>query len=826
MLFFWNNGFLRPLISLGVWLFGNNENEVLTLDNDGERYVDAYGSEGSPFARLVPDLHGGDRTAGLENDVVRRVVRRQQQAHAHRMLSSSTARLRDDTGACMESESEVAEEEDIGNLPTYLCTTTLQSILEYRLEFAPLPLAVAAAGPRLRLAGELTSIFYFPGAACCVRAAPSLSASSINNPAAAAASSGVYAGSFAPPTRWSSPPVQAHESPPAMRRCSRMGGRLLWGEARLPHTRKVHGTSLAGLTRAMRRSAWWYGRITPAGLHGMGTVFSPATSDLDDDEALSEIGESGQTRGAGEASMHVPHDRYHACLPLCVEVVAPRVAVPTAAPQIREAFSARAVWTARVWGWVRHPLSAAHQTDSCGDSRKRTLLAPLDAELQVTVLRFVTLMDQLWCERRCALTELAMERFPIALAEWMLSPDLHPISAVHCPTTLKKATSQSDMSKMEASLFSVSRGRRAFRHVHTLKCRGRVGQASAEAMSAANAVARGTTPLPALSAATGGSASVLSLSFTSVQPHLRVLDLSSSAVASLSGVEAFPLLEKVTLTGCAQLSSLSPLGLAPALREIVASQSGIYDVDGLARSSTLVSLSLYGCLNLTDVSACGRIPTLRDLFISESTVEVVEGLQESRSLVRLGMRYCDVSVLAALSSVSSLRILHASSSTLTSVAALQYCVSLEVVEVAACAQLIDVGPLGLAPRLLELDASGSGVRHVDGLRYSGSLEKLLLAQCTQLEDCGLLGRCVRLRQLSLTGTRVRSLDGLAGAPALMWLDVSFCRQLANFGVLLQLPQLRQVMVRGCTEALRRPEDAESVMASLCARRKRVVVIQS
>ncbi|KPI85075.1 hypothetical protein ABL78_5880 [Leptomonas seymouri] len=814
MLLCWNNGFLRPLIQLGVWMFGNNENEVLTLDNEGERLVDAYGSEGSPFARLLPDLHGGDHTAGLEGDTWR-AGRRKREGHTHRVLNRTAAKNGADMWAGEDTES---EEADINSSSTYLCTTTLRLILEYRLESAPLPLAVAAASPRLRFLGEQTSIFYFPGAACCVRAAPT-SSSSIAVTAPSSISTDVCLS-----TLWqSSPSTQAHVSHTSMHRYMLMSGGSSYCDASPQYTRKVRGTSLASLTRSMRCSAWWYGRATPAGLQTEDAVFSHAKEDAPHDDALPEWEKGELTGGADNALVSAPQGQYYACLPLCVEVVAPRVAEPAPAPPARVASRPCALWTAGMWGWMLHPLSAALHMELRSESRTASCLAPIDAELQITVHRFVALVDQLWCERRCALVELAMERFPLALTEWMLSPDLHATSVQ--PGALNGDAERSDVSALNESYASVVRVRRAFRHIHMLKCRGRVAQASAGAMHAVTAVARGAAPLRALSASSADVARLLPLSFTSVQPHLRVLDLSGSAVASLDGLEAFPLLEKVVLTGCVRLESLSPLGLVPSLREIVASQSGIYDVDGLARSSTLVTLSLYGCLNLTDVGACGRIPTLRDLFISESTVEMLEGLQESRSLVRLGMRYCDVLVLAALSSVSSLRILHASSSTLTSVAALQYCVSLEVVEVAACAQLVDLGPLGLAPRLLELDASGSGVRRIDGLRHSTSLEKLLLAQCIYLEDIDHLGQCVHLRQLSLTGARIRSLDGLAGAPALMWLDVSFCRQLSSFSVLLQLPQLHQVLVGGCTEALRRPDDVQGIVSNLRARRKKVMVIQ-
>lgn len=819
MLFFWNNEFLRPLTQLGLWLFGNNENEVLTLDATGERHVDAYGSEGSPFARLLPDLHSGAATSGPEEDPLHRLYTQRQRGAKGAPLRGGS--VQQHSGEHTSSHGGPAEGRGTaGGWAAYLSTDTLLAILDYRLEASPLPLAVAAAGPRLRLAGEMTSVLYFPGAASSVRGVvtspspPSMRATHGPSSASAdaawhttetsATSHSSFLGCRIPlscmyPTEWSPTPR---------------------------YTRRLRGTSLLSLTASMRRSAWWYARATPALLHG------EHDGDPHSDEEEAE----------GQFSSSRP-----LCLPLCVEVVAPRgVAASTAANTRRASASSSGSFTHPLVGWVLRPASALGLLR--GGSGAQSAhgapfhLPPLDEELQSAVHNFVVLLDQLWCVRRCPLIELSMECYPTALTEWILSPDLHPdstaravapsASAGDSPTSSPSASGRAD---------ALVRVRRAFGHVEALRCRGRVGHASAEAMSAATAVARGAAT--AVSHYAGGSFAALAvslsatagayhgagglpfLSFTAVRARLRVLDLSGTTLTSLDGIEFFPLLERVTLTGCARLNSLSPLGMAPSLCEIVASQSGIYELEGLAHSRSLVSLSLYGCLNLTDVSACGRVPTLRDLFISESTVEVVEGLRDSRSLVRLGMRYCDLPSLTALTAVATLRILHAASSSLASVAALQFCPSLEVVEVAACGQLLDLGSLGLAPSLVEVDATGSGVRHVDGLCRSTSLEKLRLAHCSHLEEVGRLGLCVRLRHLSLTGTAVRSLEGLAGAPALSWLDVSFCRQLGSLSVLLHLPELRRVLVRGCTAALRHPEEVRVVVESLGARRKKVEVVE-
>lgn len=301
---------------------------------------------------------------------------------------------------------------------------------------------------------------------------------------------------------------------------------------------------------------------------------------------------------------------------------------------------------------------------------------------------------------------------------------------------------------------------RAFRCICVLRCRGRATQTCVVTAGAAATVtgpaASSSTPLaasvvagrglrPAAPAAAAGV--YFSLSLTAVRPHLRLLDLSNTtALSSLDGMEVFVALEKIVLTLCSQLRSLSPLGAAPSLRDTVASQSGIFDFTGLAQGRTLPSLSLQGCLDLTDVSACGAIPMVRNMFISESTVTVFDGLRESHSLARLGVRDCDVPLVTALSPMSS-SIMHASSTTPSPPLWLRS-TTLRGGDLdgSACAQLADLGPLGLPPCLREVEATGSGVLHVSRLSRSCSLERLLLAQCIHLDEVGPLDQCFSLRE--------------------------------------------------------------------------------
>ncbi|KAK7201538.1 hypothetical protein NESM_000217800 [Novymonas esmeraldas] len=815
MLVFWNNGFLRPLILLGVWLFGNTENEILTLDNAGERHIDLYGSDGSPFARLAPDLRG-DGTASVTTNAARETTA-MDDGGGRDGKQDSTATLGSTAGVCdcrgAAARTAAATSPRAHHLPTHV----LQEVLAYRQEGPPLPLAVAAAGPQLRLVGERVGVFLFPGAA-----------TSLRGGARPAASGGSFGGAAAL-QRYTAPSIQHGSQTLAYRARSLAGcGAALADETEPSHCRVVRGPSLEGVTAAMCSSAWWYGRpaARSASLRAAGVERSLIAGH---DECAVD-----STDGGGRASTCV-------CIPLCVEVVSPRV-LPRCAATTDGGGGGGGGLTRRVWRAAREAVACVVGRvpfRSRSVPREAPPLDPADERLQRTAAQFVALVNRLWRLHRCALVELVVERYPVGLTEWLLTPEQRVHARVGAGGRV--AAGGGDWCAASSLDAEVARGRRAFQHLRVLRCRGRVSQSALVTVGAAapTVVSRSELSSGAVSAsspiagrqlhpATLLSASaclVSSLSLTAVRPHLRLIDLSNTTtLTSLDGLEAFVSLEKIVLTRCARLRSLSPLGAAPSLRDVVASQSGIVELTGLARSRTIVSLSLYGCLRLTDVSACGAIATLHDVFVSESTVTVLDGLRESRSLARLGMRYCDVPLLTALSPVSSLTVLHASGSMLTSVVALQHCASLEVVEVSACAQLFDLGPLGLAPNLRELDATGSGVRQVTGLERSCSLERLSLAQCVHLDDVGPLGLCASLRDLQLSGVPVRQLDGLASAPSLRYLDISFCRQLASFSVLPSLRKLRRVSMGGCTMAQRRGDEAAAVVASLTSRLDAVTAV--
>ncbi|XQJ29474.1 hypothetical protein NXY56_005526 [Leishmania guyanensis] len=171
-------------------------------------------------------------------------------------------------------------------------------------------------------------------------------------------------------------------------------------------------------------------------------------------------------------------------------------------------------------------------------------------------------------------------------------------------------------------------------------------------------------------------------------------------LSSLDKIESLVVLEAIVPICCSQIYSLLPLGAALSLKKIVASQGGIFDVIDLAQSRTLVFLSLYRRLNLI--------------------------------------------------------VLHASSTTLISVVALQHCAALEVVDVCAWHSVGRSRATRIGAVLVW------GGRHWMWCAPRIQAE-LLLTSCIYPNEVSPLGQCVNLRELSLTGTLANQSEGWAHA---------------------------------------------------------------
>lgn len=238
----WCNGFLRRLILLRLWLFRNNEDEVLNLDDRGERRVDVYGSDGSPFARLVQGLRGGDTMGpGIWASEATTSARiRGEQGHSAPGTTGKASEANDGSdGGDHQEAAEVMT-------TTYLVMSTLQETLSHRLQESPHPLAVAAADPRARLAGDQAAVLLFSGVATSLHcdAATGLRTASATQLRRTVAASKSH----------KTPAFTCHSNPHSGLAAS------VVDDNRLHCCCVVRGSLLEGITAVMCKAAWWYGR--------------------------------------------------------------------------------------------------------------------------------------------------------------------------------------------------------------------------------------------------------------------------------------------------------------------------------------------------------------------------------------------------------------------------------------------------------------------------------------------------------------------------------------------------------------------------------------
>lgn len=203
----------------------------------------------------------------------------------------------------------------------YSAMSTLQEILSYRVEGSPLPLIVAAAGPRARLAGEQVAVLLLPGAA-----------TSLHGDAATGLRT-----TPATQLRRTVAPSTSHKTPAFTCSSDPLSGLAasVVDDSHLHYCRVVRGSSLEGVTAAMCEAARWYGRPATSTPADPALEASYHLANEDDGEEAGSAVSSGRVKN-GHIDVFVPSGLPSAanyqslCVPLCLEVVAPRLILPAA----------------------------------------------------------------------------------------------------------------------------------------------------------------------------------------------------------------------------------------------------------------------------------------------------------------------------------------------------------------------------------------------------------------------------------------------------------------------------------------------------------------
>jgi Leucine-rich repeat (LRR) protein len=320
---------------------------------------------------------------------------------------------------------------------------------------------------------------------------------------------------------------------------------------------------------------------------------------------------------------------------------------------------------------------------------------------------------------------------------------------------------------------------------------------------------------------------------------LRELSLCSSHITNdtFRGHEALlARLHKLDLSGCSQLTAISNLAPCVSLRELNVSSSSVEDLRGLEQLVALETLDVTGtwvsewtilrqCPRLTALSASGnlqavvdvaahclirydgcvcdddtdaavvmrtcfpRCPKLRELSLAigpdNSSMQVLAAMP---TLQVLGFCW-HIYDLRPLSESCSLRELCVSNSMLTNaeIAGLERIATLEKLDLTSCARITSVAHLRHSAALRELILSGTCVNDagIEGLERIATLTSLALSGCTSITSVSTLRTSPSLRELDISSTAVTSagIEGLEEIGTLERLDVSWCTALRDTATL-------------------------------------------
>jgi Leucine-rich repeat (LRR) protein len=327
---------------------------------------------------------------------------------------------------------------------------------------------------------------------------------------------------------------------------------------------------------------------------------------------------------------------------------------------------------------------------------------------------------------------------------------------------------------------------------------------------------------------------------------LRELDLMSSSVESLQGLEKLVALETLDVTyigttdlsilrQCPRLVTLTAKGDITALEGVIhAAAPSLVDcrlrIDGTVRALDSRFLSclrrstvlMFIDLDKASLKGLAEIPSLEQLDLSHTGVDNVRSLAGCRALRKLmlqGSVVLDVGIMG-LERIATLEELNLSfCEHITSVTSLRHCAALRELflggtrvtdagiagleciamltklSLANCTLITSVSSLRRSPSLRELDISNTGVTAVGttGLDEIGTLQCLKAGGRAQL-DAPTLRRCRSLREVDLSASDVTDavLAALADVSTLETLSLSFCRELRDVSVLARSVSFREL----------------------------------
>ncbi len=259
------------------------------------------------------------------------------------------------------------------------------------------------------------------------------------------------------------------------------------------------------------------------------------------------------------------------------------------------------------------------------------------------------------------------------------------------------------------------------------------------------------------------------------------IQCNQAMIGSLSGLENFTKLEKLTLTH-ANIDDISTLSSLSMLKELDLSNNAIVDI------SSLQSLAQLSKLNLNDNVIENAITTIKQLTqLSELQLSRAINYYSSNSAI-------DISALDKLTELVTLNLSNAYVENTSDIANFTKLQTLQL----AATNLRSLSFLLSLPDLIELDISENYIQDLSALSQLVNLSKLNLKNVPfQETDLSPISTLLNLTELNLSGvSRYDELDisKLAELVNLEKLDLGDNSNMSNFSILVNFSNLKNLIL--------------------------------
>lgn len=680
------NEYLRPLIELGLWVFRHNQNEAVSLEEDE--------SEGQPFSGLK--LSGVD-LAPIEYFPEAELPQWSTDHHGGAAADTHQSDGRENTTAVVTCASVT----DVSCSTSLLVDDHIQRldlsllllILSYHRKDHPLPLAVAAASPRLRLAGELHGAYAFP--LCIIQTAP--------------LAEDVMQARFDErvPASDSSLPLVSLRTP-SFCRCSATSQWINYG-------RVIRGVSLAGVLPLMEHSLWWFRRPVMRVY-----CYLPF-------HCSEEGGWTGDML------------RYSSgALPISIAVQAPR-SRPVQRTPSGQLSSSLIAWISGMFQWWRGglPRSVKGSAPSVPHRLRQLMSQPQrwhGAEVVELLLANLPLEELAELFFPTTAGDSSATTVPIQGSQSQRRVGVFPVF----PDLVKLKYQNQTQALPTSVMVSIAD---AAPRLHTLDL-SHTRISSLEHFAQFRSLQRILLV---------SCHDLNSLSPLGDCPSLCEVVASQSGVFDMEGLSRSQSLRSLSLYGCLYLTEVTAAGRIPTLQEVFLSASTVESLDGLAESRSIIRIGIRYC-DVTQLSPISTIATLTVLHASSSTIASVDSLRTCQALEEINISSCmHVTDLSALGYIKTLRVIDASGSAVQRIDGLADSSSLISLSLNHCTALLSIGRLGRCPSLQVLCISTTPVTDIDGLSGAASLRDVDVSFCKQLSRLHVVGTMQQLINLDVRG---------------------------------------------------------------------------